>query len=67
MRKAIIAALLFITLFAIGCTENQKAKMYGGTMTVNLPVNKKLVMATWKDNNLWYLLRDAKPGEKPKH
>ena len=69
-RALVVLALLFITSIAISitslaCTENQNAKMYGGTMTVDLPSGKKLITATWKDADLWYLIRDAKVGEAP--
>lgn len=39
--------------------------MYGGTANVDLPPNTKLVGATWKGNNLWYLYRPSQPGETP--
>lgn len=46
----------FIFLVAMsGCTANKRAKSFGGTETVNLPKGQKLLMATWKDANLWYL------------
>lgn len=49
-----------------GCTPNIRARQWGGTNTVELPPGKKLVVADWDSgNNLWYLLRDAKDGEKP--
>ncbi len=41
----------------IGCTENKRAKSYGGTAELTLPAGQKLVNVTWKDSNLWYLTR----------
>lgn len=41
----------------MSCTEQQRAKKYGGTATENLPANQKLVTVTWKETNLWYLTR----------
>ena len=49
----------------VGCTKNQRAKQFGGTMEIEIPTNKKFVNATWKDDDLWYLTRDRKPGEEP--
>lgn len=49
----------------MSCTQNTCAKKWGGTTTVNLPKGKKLVNASWKDGDLWYLVRQAKPGEAP--
>lgn len=62
--KALIPLILALSLVT-SCTENQRAKSLGGTATVTLPAGTKLVTATWKGEDLWYLYRDAKPGEKP--
>ncbi len=47
------------------CTQNQMAKNYGGTQTINLPAGEKLITATWKDDHLWYLSRQMHAGEIP--
>lgn len=39
----------------IGCTQQQRAKGWGGTATINLPAGEQLVTATWKETHLWYL------------
>jgi len=56
---SLIAFAMLINLTA--CTGNVRAKRFGGTMTVELPANQKLVNATWKDSQLWYL---SKPMSK---
>ncbi len=53
MKHMIIAALVALSL--LGCTENQRAKSLGGTMTVNLACGQRLVNVTWKNDHLWYL------------
>ncbi len=68
MRTFRITAL--ICLMAIGvalsaCTENQRAKSFGGTMSVDVPPGQKLVGATWKEDHLWYLTRPMRQGEVP--
>lgn len=46
------------------CTENTRAKTFGGTAKIELPKGKKLVNITWKDDGqLWYLTRDMKTDE----
>lgn len=55
-KKLLIVALvagLLPTLFS--CTENQRARQFGGTITIELPPGEKLVMATWKETDLFYL------------
>lgn len=61
---SLIAIILIVMLLFSGCTQQQKAKNFGGTYEVNLSKGKKLVNITWKDNELWYLTRDMKPGEE---
>lgn len=64
MKK--IYLTLIISLLAVGCTDKDLSKSYGGTTTIKLPVNKKLITATWKEgNNIWYLVRERKSGEQP--
>ncbi len=62
MRFALLA-LLVLGLF--GCTENVRARQYGGTTKIVLPCDTKLVTATWKEGNLWYLTRVMRAGEEP--
>jgi hypothetical protein len=57
-------AVLVLSIF-VACTENQRAKTFGGTMTVNLPAGQKLINATWKEEDLWYLIRPMRAGEVP--
>jgi hypothetical protein len=56
-----IATLLLLA----SCTENQRAKSFGGTSTMNLPKGEKLVNVTWKGDEIWYLTRPMKSDESP--
>ncbi len=56
MKKVIFSFLTLLSLAS--CTEQQRAKNYGGTTTVDLPIGQKLVNVTWKGNaDIWYLTR----------
>jgi uncharacterized lipoprotein YehR (DUF1307 family) len=56
MKKGILA--IMVLAFALtSCTENERAKQFGGTATVNLPQGQKLVNVTWKEDEIWYLTR----------
>ena len=69
MKKIKICCIgLFIasTTLLISCTENLQVRQFGGTMTVNLPPNVRLVNVTWKEgNSLWYLTRNMETNETP--
>jgi hypothetical protein len=56
--------LLFIIL-VVSCTDNQRAKEWGGSATIDLPVGQKLFDVTWKSANLWYATRPMREGESP--
>lgn len=58
MKKIKIVALsAALVLCLFGCTENDRARKFGGTMEVLLKPNQKLVNVTWKENELWYLTK----------
>jgi hypothetical protein len=62
--KRLIAVAAFA--FALtGCTAQERARHFGGTETVALPPNTKLIVATWKDSQLWYLTRSMHANEAP--
>ena len=56
MKNIAITFLSLVVIFS-SCTENKRAKTWGGTETINLPANRKLVTITWKQTNLWYLTK----------
>ncbi len=67
-------ASIFVLVFVLGaiifgvvrCNQpNNQAKNWGGTQTIQLPANTKLVNATWKDSEMWYLTRPMRKDEKP--
>jgi hypothetical protein len=62
--KTTLTTLLAIATLS-SCTENVRARQFGGNMTVELPPNTKLVGATWKEAHLWYLYRPIHQGETP--
>jgi len=59
MKKFTLIALLFLC----GCTENQRARGWGGTATIELKSNQKLVTMTWKEDHLWILTRKRHSDE----
>lgn len=60
-----ILILAFGCALLLGCTEQQRAKQFGGSTSTALPCGHKLEMITWKDANLWILTRPMRAGEEP--
>lgn len=52
-----------LSVLFTSCTENERAKSYGGTMTINLPAGQKLVGITFKETNVWYHYRPMLPTD----
>lgn len=59
-RLALIALLLFM-----GCTEQTRARNFGGTTHIEVKAGQKVIGATWKNTNLWYITRPMLAGEEP--
>ena len=54
--------LLFITAFIMiisSCTENERAKNWGGSTSIELQKNEVLLEITWKEDNMWVLTTDT--------
>ena len=45
-----------------GVLQNIAARNWGGTMTLNLPANARLINITWKEDSVWYLYYDQASG-----
>lgn len=58
--------LLFLALpFLFNCTEQDRARSYGGTADISVQCGQKVVTATWKETHLWVLTRPMKLDENP--
>lgn len=64
-----LVALTFVGV-TLSCTDNQMARNYGGTETIELPKGEKLINATWKTNktsaDLWFLTEKMDSTYVPK-
>ena len=63
MKKKIICGILILgTLISLtGCQT--VAKNLGGTTTVDLDENRKLIECTWKEDSLWFLTKEMKEDD----
>jgi hypothetical protein len=61
---AALCVILAIIFGATSCTDNQRAKSFGGTTTIHLPAGEKLVTVTWKgEADIWYLTKPMGPND----
>lgn len=66
MKKLSILLVMVLAMVATSCTENQKTRVLGGNMTIQLPKGQKVTIATWKDSNLFYMLEPMEESYTPK-
>lgn len=61
MRKLAVVA---ITLLAMtSCTDNQRARSFGGTETIKIDPNERFINLTWKQDDIWVIVQDTVTGE----
>jgi hypothetical protein len=51
-----ILGLIFLTS---SCTENQRARSFGGTEEVSLKPNEIVLNVTWKQDQMWICTKDT--------
>jgi hypothetical protein len=52
MKKLLLLITLCATILLYSCTDNSRARKWGGTENVTLLPNEKLVNLTWKETQL---------------
>lgn len=65
--KVLLFLVAMFSIFSLSsCTENQRARQFGGDITIRLKPGEKLMMATWKGTDLFYLTEPMEEGYVPK-
>lgn len=60
MKKLIFIAIAALTLAS--CTNNERAKNFGGTEEVKLKPNEIVLNVTWKESEMWICTKDTITG-----
>lgn len=64
--RALFVVLLTLLAFTVtACTENQRAKTFGGEMTIQVPCDNVVFDVTWKGEDLWYATQPPRPDWRP--
>ena len=57
MKKLFVLALGVVVLTS--CTENARARRFGGTEEVTLKPNEVVLNVTWKESEMWICTQDT--------
>ena len=42
----------------MSCTKQERVRTFGGTETIQVEPGKRVMMATWKESDLFYMVED---------
>ncbi len=57
MKKIFVIAIAAMSLAS--CTDNERARRFGGTEEVELKPNEVVLNVTWKENEMWICTKDT--------
>ena len=60
MKRLIFIAIAALSL--VSCTDNQRAKHWGGTEEITLKPNEVVLNVTWKESQMWICTKDTATG-----
>ena len=60
MKKLLIVLVSALTLAS--CTDNERARRFGGTEEIALKRNEVVLNVTWKENEMWICTEDTISG-----
>lgn len=64
MKTRNILLIAILSIFTLSsCTENQRAKTFGGNIEITIPCGEKITEVTWKNDELWYATRSMRINE----
>ena len=68
MKKIILtlAIICIVLIMILVSCDQYNTRNFGGTTIINLEPGEKLIEATWKDNDLWYLVEPMDSDYVPK-
>ena len=68
MKKIILtlAIICMVLIMILVSCDQYNTRNFGGTTIINLEPGEKLIEATWKDNDLWYLVEPMDSDYVPK-
>lgn len=60
MKKVLFSLLMGLSITS--CTDNSRARNFGGTEIIDLKPNEIVLNVTWKESNMWICTQDTTNG-----
>ena len=54
-------------IMILACTENERARDWGGTVDIDVPCDHQVFDVTWKGDNFWYATQDPPKDWTPRN
>jgi hypothetical protein len=65
MKKIYLLLSILTILSFSSCTEQERARNFGGKIEIEVPAGYKVTSATWKEAELFYFLEPMEEGYVP--
>ena len=65
MKKIYLLLSLLTILSFSSCTEQERARNFGGKIEIEVPAGYKVTSATWKEAELFYFMEPMEEGYVP--
>ena len=64
MKRVLLTGIIMmatgiVLLVLASCTDNERARRFGGTEQVELKPNEVVLNVTWKENEMWICTKDT--------
>lgn len=60
--KKFLTLVVILTVIFSSCTDNQRARSFGGTETIKLEPHEQFINIAWKGDDLWVIVQDTITG-----
>ena len=64
-RALFVVLLTFLGFAMTACTQNQRAKTFGGEITIQVPCDHVVFDVTWKGEDVWYATQPPMADWRP--
>lgn len=65
MKKLFLAFVFLTTMVFTSCTKQERVRNFGGTEEITVEPGYRVMMATWKGSDLFYMIEEMPDDYQP--